>query len=832
VYLRIPDLHDQSRSEIPCRRRDDRRARRRRDDRAVPEVRVERFPLALVRERWSEFLSLEHATLPLPLVDRARTAKSCASCGPRPPGRRVEDGRIPRTLAPELLLQAAAVARLFRAFGIALRAEDLTRAHWERTREGAKLWLAGSPAALSGEGDSPCPSRALAALLDRVAGTRRARHRPAARRLRAGSWTSPRRGACGPNPWWPASFGAFPLSRPPRRALARGRTAGSAGSFLRSLSSRAVVAAGRRGARKGGGRACSKRAARPSRADRPWRSTLLPPRSRMRRSGCGHWRSRTRRAVERRGSRPASRAGTRSRAAPFETGARSLPADVEVRLLPSGEAPPNAAGRVAARDHTSPAGASRLAAVLEWLAERRAPESTDAGRSGPRLPRERLLGGVRRGSDRPCSAPFGPSTARVASGRSPVGSTERGAAGPSAGADPEPAVLRVGGVDSRHGTCGGWKRGWRSSRAGRRGDGRPRSPEAPWYRLERAPRPSRRAPAAPWLDLLEAERQAAGGTCSRGKPAMLLERSRQASKGVKRSRERRHGGSARTLGDHGRISRGKPRKAAARARGGLVAASSRALRAPEAMRSLRLEAIGPRSRRRALRLARGAARRSRFPGVRSRGKRPGSTIVPATRATVHSSSRGKIFRGIPSSTRQWRPAGTRNERGSTPRPPARFLSREAHQAWADRRRYAEAAARLEGSPRGASRRPARRKRSGVFSRHLGRRSTYAGPAPTACAFAARRPGGRRAWATDRRAARTSCATRGFSQMRESEPRDFGVPWAGDGRGDRRPLREDLRESWGRALAPRGGSIQPVRGLAPPARGELERAGGGHNDDGP
>src|SRR5262245_44035029 len=128
----------------------------------------ERVPLTLAREGWPEFLPLEHATLPLP-IELGRDGEDLRIVRARPTGRPVREGRIPRTLVPQLLLQAAAALAFFRAFGIALSEEDLTASLWERTRGGASLWLSGSPASLSKRRDAPSPSRPLAAFLDVVA---------------------------------------------------------------------------------------------------------------------------------------------------------------------------------------------------------------------------------------------------------------------------------------------------------------------------------------------------------------------------------------------------------------------------------------------------------------------------------------------------------------------------------------------------------------------------------------------------------------------------------------------------------------------------------------
>ncbi|MGH9367682.1 MAG: hypothetical protein ACRD3M_08415, partial [Thermoanaerobaculia bacterium] len=92
---------------------------------------VERFPLPITRERWLELLALEHETLPAP-AGFAREGDDLLVFRRRPPGRAIRDGRVPRDLVPQLLLQAAAAIAFFQAHGFGLDEEDLAGAFWDR----------------------------------------------------------------------------------------------------------------------------------------------------------------------------------------------------------------------------------------------------------------------------------------------------------------------------------------------------------------------------------------------------------------------------------------------------------------------------------------------------------------------------------------------------------------------------------------------------------------------------------------------------------------------------------------------------------------------------
>ena len=135
---------------------------------ARPDSCVERFSLAAARERWLDFLPLEHETLPLPAGFAAEGDWFLVSRRP-PPGRPIREGRVPRSLVPQLLLQAAAAMAFFQAHGFSFGEEDLAGAHWERRAGSARLWLARSPSGLSRAAAGQGACSALSALLDRLA---------------------------------------------------------------------------------------------------------------------------------------------------------------------------------------------------------------------------------------------------------------------------------------------------------------------------------------------------------------------------------------------------------------------------------------------------------------------------------------------------------------------------------------------------------------------------------------------------------------------------------------------------------------------------------------
>jgi DNA-binding NtrC family response regulator len=202
----------------------------------------ERFSLAAARERWPDFFFLEHETLPLP-VGFDHEGDAFLVYRRVPHGRRIRDGRVPRHLVPDLLLQAAGAIAFFRAYGFWIDEEDLAEACWDREAGRARLWLARSPAALRG-GSAPPASAVLCAFLDRLASRGGRIDDPQAHGLAERLNGADAR-------WRRAEFGvaevfrSFPCLHEASAGTVRLRTIGFAGSFLRDLTVRARLQSAR-----------------------------------------------------------------------------------------------------------------------------------------------------------------------------------------------------------------------------------------------------------------------------------------------------------------------------------------------------------------------------------------------------------------------------------------------------------------------------------------------------------------------------------------------------------------------------------------------------------
>ena len=127
----------------------------------------ERFPIAASRQRWLEFVELEHATLAT-VRDFGREGDELLVWREAVAGRRIAEGRVPRALAAQLFLQAAAAAAFFASRGFVLDAGDFDEARWEICAGTARLWLARTPRTVAGPALPVGPSAALAALLARL----------------------------------------------------------------------------------------------------------------------------------------------------------------------------------------------------------------------------------------------------------------------------------------------------------------------------------------------------------------------------------------------------------------------------------------------------------------------------------------------------------------------------------------------------------------------------------------------------------------------------------------------------------------------------------------
>jgi hypothetical protein len=200
----------------------------------------ERFSIVACRERWLEFLELEHEIL-APAVDFERDGDDVLVRREPVPGLRIADGRIPRTDAAALLLQAAACGAFLAARGFPLTPRDLEDAIWDVVSGTARLWLAKTPESVAAASASPSPvCQTLLWLLDRLL-ARGGRLGPGPARDLAqqlGSADAPSRR---PEFWVVAVFRTFPELAGPAAAAARQRCLGVAGPALRAVDARAAA---------------------------------------------------------------------------------------------------------------------------------------------------------------------------------------------------------------------------------------------------------------------------------------------------------------------------------------------------------------------------------------------------------------------------------------------------------------------------------------------------------------------------------------------------------------------------------------------------------------
>ena len=201
----------------------------------------ERFVASATKERWLAFLPLEHEVLPLP-VEFAREGAELLVRREPAPGRPISAGRIPRDLAPRLLLQAAGLAAFLQAHGFWFDEEDLAAATWEAPS--GRLWLTRTPAAVRRGGPGPGPAAVLAGFLHRLFGRGRRIVEPAAKGLFA-RLLAPDAALKRGDFWLASLYRAFSSLGGPDAAEARRRTLGYAGDFTRDAPARALLAAAR-----------------------------------------------------------------------------------------------------------------------------------------------------------------------------------------------------------------------------------------------------------------------------------------------------------------------------------------------------------------------------------------------------------------------------------------------------------------------------------------------------------------------------------------------------------------------------------------------------------
>ncbi len=200
---------------------------------------VERFLLSATRERWLEFVGLEHATLPLP-SDFLREGEELVVRRAPIQGRKISAGRIAKDYGAALFLQAAAVLSFLQAEGFWLDEQDLGEAVWDCFDGTPRLWLTRTPAGVQRGGPGPSSSAVLAAFLHRIFGRVRQISDPAARSLfdRLLASEAPFRRA---EFWLASAFRVFPELASPAAARTRVRTLGFAGGFLRDSTTRALL---------------------------------------------------------------------------------------------------------------------------------------------------------------------------------------------------------------------------------------------------------------------------------------------------------------------------------------------------------------------------------------------------------------------------------------------------------------------------------------------------------------------------------------------------------------------------------------------------------------
>ena len=204
---------------------------------------AERFPLSPCRERWLEFLELEHETLP-PVAEFARAGEELIVRRHRYAVRPIREAAVPRPYRAALLLQGAAAVAFFAARGFPLTREDLEKAAWDAPGGSARLWLTRTPESVR-HSVSVAPSEAVDGLLRCLFPIRASRRpHPSARILLeqlGATDAAARRGEF----WLASTVRCFPELGEPAAASARQRCLGLCGGALRNARARALAAAGR-----------------------------------------------------------------------------------------------------------------------------------------------------------------------------------------------------------------------------------------------------------------------------------------------------------------------------------------------------------------------------------------------------------------------------------------------------------------------------------------------------------------------------------------------------------------------------------------------------------
>ena len=213
----------------------------------------ERFALSLCRERWLEFVALEHATL-VPATDFAfcdgasggellvRRERPSGAGGGRP----LSGGRIPRPARAALLLQAAAASAFFASRGFPLAPADFEDAVWDGEGSAARLWLTRTPASVRAaavDDASPSPSApdALRAALRRLFAGESGRISPEAAREIAASLEATDASWKRAEHWVASILRGFPELAAASAGPARERCLGLASDSLRTARERSLA---------------------------------------------------------------------------------------------------------------------------------------------------------------------------------------------------------------------------------------------------------------------------------------------------------------------------------------------------------------------------------------------------------------------------------------------------------------------------------------------------------------------------------------------------------------------------------------------------------------
>ncbi|HEY6098453.1 MAG TPA: hypothetical protein VIW03_03425, partial [Anaeromyxobacter sp.] len=457
----------------------------------------ERHAISDARDRFVEILSFEHATFPPPL-DFRREGDRFVLVRASLARRRIGDGRVPERFAPSLFLQAASFVAALQTIGSWASAEDLADALWDVEGGAARLWIGRTPAAVAAGGLPVAASEALGPFLDRIVRDRS----PAAAALRA-ELAGPEAGRRRGDFWVAAAYRLLPADEDGVAPLARLRTVGSAAS---SLADPAVRALAEKGRALLAGRAC--RLFVPSAPCwRPGEAIGLPGANLREGVRC------LRRELQEGGGRPPlwicsglDRWDTVSRAAVLAAAIEREGVGAEIRELPAAE-PPRRPDEWR-REVLVPCGTVRAALRFsERLAELASRPGED-----PFRVRSRAFAMI--------SDPGWPAFVADPTGDAPMPAGEPGIARSSSrnARSADHAVSRRGKVpgpatpeEAVASALSGGRVPEALEAARRAKEAEPESPPERWFELAGRLAAACPPPRPPWLELLQAEREAAGG---------------------------------------------------------------------------------------------------------------------------------------------------------------------------------------------------------------------------------------------------------------------------------------------------------------------------------